>query len=131
MPGSILTNVPLGVYSSKRGRFGERLDQQTQAPLSLADVSSLRRFSSDSLPVFRPTGTKCIRGSCKINILLPPSLLSFSPFTLSIAASQSFRQNNFSFSTTLSLNFIKNRSFQNYLLFLRENNETKRFNKNR
>lgn len=125
MPGSILTNVPLGVYSSKRGRFGERLDQQTQAPLSLADVSSLRRFSSDSLPVFRPTGTKCIRGSCKINILLPPSLLSFSPFTLSIAASQSFRQNNFSFSTKLSLNFIKNRSFQNYLLFLRENNETK------
>lgn len=39
-----------------RGGFGERLDQQTwsptQAPLSLADVSSLRRFSSDSLLVF-------------------------------------------------------------------------------
>lgn len=79
--GSVLTNVPLDVYSSKGGRvwraFGPRNEESnTQAPLSLADVSSLLfRFSSR----FHPRGQSAF---AKVNILppFPPSLSFLSLF---------------------------------------------------
>lgn len=74
--GSVLTNVPLDVYSSKGGgEFGERLDQETRSPTHklLFPLQMFPPFSSDSLLVFTH-GDK---------VHSPKSTSSISPFSLS------------------------------------------------